>query len=264
MRTLIWRVARRAYCYARRDEPNVPDRNGEYWLIDQVVSRAAGEVTMVDVGAFRGEWSDHAAAAAARHSLNATIHAFEPSSFSVERLRSRFDGQRNIRIDRVALSDHRGETDFFVVGGEAATNSLYQTENARREAVPTASFDELMAERGVDRVLLVKTDTEGHDFTVMRGASKALGAGRVDVWQFEYNHRWVSGRAYLRDVFDFIADKPYRIGKLYRSGIETFDSWHYELERFFETNFVLVRKESAFERLCSSMRFNERNVLVPA
>ncbi len=88
--------------------------------------------------------------------------------------------------------------------------------------------------------------------------------GRVDVWQFEYNHRWLAGRAQLRDVFDFIADKPYRLGKLHADGIEVYEQWHPELERFFEANYVLIRHGSVLERVCSRVRFNHRNVLEPA
>ena len=65
------------------------------------------------------------------------------------------------------------------------------------------------------------------------------------------------------NVFGFFADKPYRIGKLYGNGIECYDAWHPELERFFETNYVLICKGSDLERLCRRAGFDISNVAIP-
>lgn len=99
--------------------------------------------------------------------------------------------------------------------------------------------------------------------SVLLGAEQALRAGLIEVWQFEYNHRWVANHSMLKDVFNFIEDKPYRLGKLFGNGIEICDSWHPELERFFEANYVLVRNGTPVTKLCIPMRFDASNVLVP-
>ena len=49
---------------------------------------------------------------------------------------------------------------------------------------------------------------------MLRGACTLLTEHRIAVVQFEYNHRWVFARAFLRDAFDFLADLGYQIGKL--------------------------------------------------
>lgn len=114
----------------------------------------------------------------------------------------------------------------------------------------------------INRALFVKSDTEGNDFNVLLGGSRSLTNGLIDVWQFEYNHRWISARLFLKDVFDFIEDKPYLIGKLYGNGIELHEEWQPELEVFFEQNFVLARKGSTVEKICSKVSFNNSNILV--
>ena len=129
--------------------------------------------------------------------------------------------------------------------------------------VHTLRFDEFMGMERIEQVLLVKSDTEGHDFSVLQGAVETLRAGCVEVWQFEYNHRWIGARAFLKDVFDFILDKPYRLGKLYGNGVEFYDEWHPEMERYFESNYVLIRKGSRIEMLCTHVQFNQKNVLMP-
>lgn len=135
-------------------------------------------------------------------------------------------------------------------------SSKYNTQGAVAEKVQTQRFDDFLASAGLETVLFVKSDTEGHDMSVLRGAEKSLRAGSIEVWQFEYNHRWVANHSMLKDVFDFIENKPYILGKIYGNGIEIYEKWHPELERFFEANYVLVRKGSPVKKLCTPMRFD--------
>jgi hypothetical protein len=89
----------------------------------------------------------------------------------------------------------------------------------------------------------VKSDVEGFDPSVLRGAASLLAAGRIGLFQFEYNHCWISTRSFLRDVFEFVEPHPYQVCKVVSSGIDAYESWHPELETFFETNYVLVRDD---------------------
>ena len=77
---------------------------------------------------------------------------------------------------------------------------------------------------------------------MLRGARELLREQRIDVLQFEYNHRWVHARAFLKDVFDLVADLPYEVARITPDGLETLPGWHFELERFFEANYLLVRR----------------------
>jgi hypothetical protein len=77
--------------------------------------------------------------------------------------------------------------------------------------------------------------------------------------QFEYNWRWLINHASLRDVFEYIKDKPYRLGKLVGRSIELFDAWHFELDRYFENNYVLIRRGSALLESANVVRFDESN-----
>lgn len=42
MRPLAWRVGRFLYRWGRREGDNHPRTNGEYWLLEQMVSRSQG------------------------------------------------------------------------------------------------------------------------------------------------------------------------------------------------------------------------------
>ncbi len=263
IRSLIWRLGRRLYCLARHDADNNPATNGEYWLIENILRESPDSATiLMDIGANRGDWTAQATGMLKDLHKHGLIYAFEPTQSTYIFLVNRFHADTSVKLNKVALSEHSGEAEFFVIGELAGTNSLHKTDGAVIEKVQTQRFDDFLASVGLATVSLVKCDTEGHDMSVLRGAEKSLRAGAIEVWQFEYNHRWVANHAMLRDVFDFIKDKPYRLGKLFGNGIELYEKWHPEIERFFEANYVLVRNGSHIESLCMPMRFDGSNVLV--
>jgi hypothetical protein len=92
---------------------------------------------------------------------------------------------------------------------------------------------------------LVKIDTEGHDLAVLRGARTLLAGQNIAVVQFEYNHRWVYARAFLRDAIGLLAGFGYRVGKLTPKGVEFYPGWDADLETFVEGNYVACAARAA-------------------
>jgi FkbM family methyltransferase len=262
----VWRIGRKAYCYARRELSNLPEENGEYWLLTKFAQLAedAGSI-LVDIGANVGNWSETAARALSSQSKRCkALYAFEPARSTFVHLQDRLTRFTFAETLNAAVSDASGVVNFFGMGDLAGTSSLYEMPGSAQETVNALTLDQFAIDRGIERISFVKSDTEGHEMHVLRGASKLLSCGEIDVWQFEYNHRWVFSRSYLRDVFEFVTDKPYSVGRLTPASINTFKQWHPELERYFETNYVLIRKGSAYESLCVPHAFNNSNVAVPA
>jgi hypothetical protein len=46
----------------------------------------------------------------------------------------------------------------------------------------------------------------------------------------------------LKDVFDFARKRPYRLAKITPERVEVYSEWHPELERFFESNWLLLHE----------------------
>lgn len=265
-RSLLWRAGRKLYQYARRDGPNHPEHNGEYWLLDAIIRRAAGRsLTLLDVGANVGDWTAHALACLAQRARDGSVHAFEPAPAAHAELQRRFAGEPRVMARAAALSDRSGTAPLYLVGELAGTNSLVDQGFGSAlvgSPVPVAvtRLDDYLSEHAIERVTFLKSDAEGLDLAVLRGGLGALDAGRIDAWQFEYNARWVHARAFLRDVFELVATRPYVLGKLFGNGVELFEAWHPELERYFEANFVLLRKGTPLERIGRLSRFDRSNV----
>jgi FkbM family methyltransferase len=249
-RRRMWRLGRAIYRVARNDVDNDPARNGERWLQAQVLEIFHDEPRMVvlDVGANVGGWTrmllDQVPPARAE-ALD--VYAFEPVRSTFQTLQERLGGHpRSGRVHpvAVALSDADGSVEMYEVEPNGTTNSLHPDPflPARRVAIETQTADTFCARSGIAKVHLLKVDAEGHDCSVLRGAARLFAEERVMVAQFEYNHRWVYARHYLKDVFDFARDLPYAVGKLTPDRVELYDGWHFEMERFFEANYVLIHR----------------------
>lgn len=252
-RRFFWRLGRRVYMMARHDFHNRLATNGEIRLQYEVLTvlrdRSVDPV-IFDVGANIGDWT-LALVAQARNTDRAgalAVHAFEPFPPTFQTLSKRlreYTDEGTVRCNELALSSEDGEgtmlgrpgleTSSFHGGGDS---SPYDRVSVRRQKADT-----YCGENGIPEVHFLKCDAEGHDFEVIRGAASLLENGNVWFLQFEYNNRWVYSRHYLKDVFDVVAGTRYKVAKVTPSGLELYERWHPELERFFEGNYALIRDD---------------------
>jgi FkbM family methyltransferase len=259
LRELTWRVGRKLYCYARNEPRNDPDTNGEYWLFKQYINLVKTTGVIFDIGANKGEWTENAVRLLRNARNNQPLHVFEPTKATFEFLSRRFECSNEINLVNAAVTKRSGVIDVFVVTPLAGTNSLHPEPGAKLETVEAVNVDKYCRSHGINYIGFVKSDVEGFDMDVLLGAENILKEGRCDIWQFEYNIRWVNNRSFLKDVFNFIEDKPYKLGKLYGNGIDVYEQWHPELERFFECNYILVRKGCSIEKICKEVVINRSN-----
>jgi FkbM family methyltransferase len=236
-RRAVVRASRFVLNHARLDLVNSPATNGEYALQNWVLGQAtAGEaVTALDVGANVGSWSRMLLSRAGPTRVH--LHAFEPAADAYRALVDELPA--TVRVNRVAVSDRCGQATLHLVGPTAGTNSLHAAEpGLPTQPILTVTIDTYLSDHAIERVDLLKVDTEGHDYAVLRGAAATFAAGAIGVVQFEYNHRWIHARRYLKDVFDLLGPYGYHVGKLTPSGIEWYPAWDHELETFIEANYV--------------------------
>jgi len=242
---------------SRLDGPNEMQKNGEGLVQRFCLEHFAKEPQSVvfDVGANVGLWSRSLLEQAPRRGV-VQVHAFEPCLETFDTLRSNLDCWRHtdrVVTNRLALSAAPGSMNFYSYGQNAGRNSVYAAGGRTQTVctVPVETIDRYCQQNAIDRVVLIKIDTEGHDFEVLQGAREMLQKQRVDLIQFEYNCCWVDARHYLKDAFSFVAPFGYSIGKITRLGIEFYTDWHFELETFREANFLITRTSavSLFPRI---------------
>jgi FkbM family methyltransferase len=244
------RIARFLTNTARLDVPNDLRKNGELLVQECVLRHSPSdrELIVFDVGANIGEWSTQLLKIS-RERPNSCLHAFEPVSSTMVMLQANLnpiESTWQITPVQLALSEKVGRTEIFVVKDGAGTNAIVPNPREainRTELVQLSTVDDYCKANGIGEIGLLKVDAEGHDFFVLRGARRLLERKKIHVIQFEYNHRWVWSRVTLFNVFEYAEAVGYRIGKVTPKGIEFYDAWHFELERFVEGNYLFCRPD---------------------
>jgi len=274
-RTNFYRLGRWAYMAARNDVTGHISKDGEKWVQSCVLKACcgnnSGHVVVFDIGANIGDWLgsliDVAEVIGCLRQLD--VHAFEPVPSTYERLLNMIKNDPRstdvlTKTACVAMSSSQGNASMFVAGDGVGINSLHQDSTVghiQSIVIVTNTIDHYFKENHIKMVHLMKCDTEGHDMEVLRGAQDALRNELIRVLQFEYNHRWIFSRSFLKDVFGLIAGLPYTIGKVTPNRIEFYTEWHLELERFFEANYVIVHDDARQWFLHNNMVFDTYNTI---
>ncbi|WP_188645301.1 FkbM family methyltransferase [Tsuneonella deserti] len=224
-------------------------------------------MAFLDVGANHGDWSVALLRRLGSDRARTFLWAFEPAPAQASEAESRLIQASSgacVALERVAVSDNSGWASFDVTG-EKTGNSGIAGPEARGHLidVPLIRLDEYPLNSFNGPIRLIKIDTEGNDFNVIKGAKKLFDAARIEICQFEYNWRWMDFGYNLRDVFNWIEGRNYKLGALTSEGVEIHQAWHPELERFFETNFVLIREDIIERTGANVMAFDHANVAVP-
>lgn len=264
---LAWRIGRALYMRSREEYGNEISSNGEAALIHAVAAanRTADVLRFWDVGGNLGDWSAVAIAAAGA-AQRCAIDIFEPVPAAADHIEQRFADRPEVHLHRIALADASGTGLFEIVSPTGGTNALVDRDHAGAGtiAVTIDTGDAVRARGKGDDIHLIKIDAEGHDLAILKGLRGTLSAGAAHYVQFEYNHRWIGTGGSLHQVFALIADLPYVLAKVGISGFDILPCWNPEADRFFEKNYVLIRRDKVAAIGARRCVWNASNVLVAA
>lgn len=250
------RLARHLLNRALGEGDGDPEKNGEYRVLAAIKKQWEIEgttPTIFDVGANVGDWSFEAIRGL---SPTARLFAFEPTSETFESLRDRLSSTPvSVTLQNFALGDAESEAPLYVDTGSerAGTNSLHRRRaevhfnlhQTTRGYVRVRKGDNVAYEAKVDRLHLLKIDTEGHEIAVLRGFQRMLAEQRVDFIQFEYGSAWADARTLLVDAFELLQAAGYQLAKLHPGGVVFVPQYDQRAETFAFCNYVAVRPELA-------------------
>jgi FkbM family methyltransferase len=142
----------------------------------RLLSRSPDSV-LVDVGANVGQ----TALSMTREFPAARVFSLEPCSATFDELKKNTARFPNIVPVQLALGE-TGEERKLYIKTYSTTNSLIQAGGGpvREENVRVMTFGEFAETRHIARVFLLKTDTEGFDLPVLRGAAIFLKQKMID------------------------------------------------------------------------------------
>jgi FkbM family methyltransferase len=190
-------------------------KNGEAWLL----ATFGGKFRHVfDVGANVGEWSHSVLTCCP---MLEQLVCYEPSTVTSEILRNELGSDARVEIVESAVSDSPGVIDYYDQPSDAQTSSLISqwSPRATKRRVPVVTVDEEMSRLGLDTVDLLKSDVEGYDLHVLRGARAALERQAIGMVQFEYNRPWMFAGSTLQAAGAFLDECGYELFLLNGTGL---------------------------------------------
>jgi FkbM family methyltransferase len=212
--------------------------NGE-WSLLQRLSQVQLNL-ILDVGAHYGEWAILACGLWPR----ARVVCFEIDAEIRRTLAESVRTHPNIEVYPGGMADRNERAEYHYFGDAPGYNSLiafpHREESTVRSGIIIAGDDYADTLNGAS-VDLLKIDVEGAEYRVLRGFQRAFEAQNIRIVQFEYGYANIAAGALLKDIYEFLGQRGYEIGKVYPDGID-FCEYEYIAENFRGANCVAIKK----------------------
>ena len=131
---------------------------------------------------------------------NPTIHAFEPVEEAIQKIRENYSTHRNIFINNHALGDKR-ETKNFNISHRTENSTFHQFNSNTKwlktrsrqynvgvneyvkkvEKVNIGTIDDYVAKNKIEKIDILKMDTEGYEDKVLSGAINTLRENKIKI-----------------------------------------------------------------------------------
>jgi FkbM family methyltransferase len=194
------------------------------------LTKPAGLRIVFDVGAHNGESIERFKRIYGPN--NCEIYAFEPSNL-FDLLEKKY-ADNQTKIYNLAVSDENTEKTFYTHSSSTGSSSLEQValnsrfakrrnlgdnENIVQSKVTTTTIDEFCKKENIARIHHLKIDVQGHEPSVLRGASESLSNQIVDIIEVEV----IIGHAYEKpgsfiDIEKYLIPNHYRLVSLSPDG----------------------------------------------
>ncbi len=219
-------------------------KNGELYIINSIKQYYGNQKLIIfDVGANRGQYAN----LINQHIANSTIHCFEivPQTFSL--LTKNLSLKTNIILNNFGLSDtDRIEevTWFTKEDSGSSINPLPWQSNSQKLTCQVVSGDDYCQNNSIDKIDLLKIDTEGHELSVLNGFKNLIKSEKISLIQFEYGFTYIPSRTTLGDIYQLLTPCGYSIGRLYPQGVGFKQYDLFEDETFKAGNYIAIHQSA--------------------
>jgi FkbM family methyltransferase len=220
--------------------------SGEAFLHREILGRY-GKPVVLDVGANRGNYAEKIMAT----TQDTVLYAFEPHPATFRALQQTA-ARCGFEAVNCGMGDEIGAMllyDRQAAGDGTEHASLYREVIEGIHHVPAtavevavSTIDDFVAERGLERITLLKIDTEGHEYQVLCGAEQTLARGMIDLIQIEFNEMNVVSRVFFRDFYNLLG-RAYDAYRLLPGGLLPISRYRpLQCELFAFQNLLFVRR----------------------
>jgi len=150
-----------------------------------------------------------------------SIHSFEPGRATFEQLQRNTAGLADLQLNNVALGAASGSA-TLIENERTDMSSILEPgpdswgEIERRYTVDVTTVDDYCAQRGLERIDILKIDTQGFDLEVLRGAERMMKSGAIGLVFMEIIFsEMYKGLPRFDETFAFLADRRFRLVAFY-------------------------------------------------
>jgi len=215
------KLARRFGC----DLVPLPDPNAIGQDPFRDMSRFLGGIAnpvVFDVGANVGQ----SAAKFKKTFPDSTVHAFEPGSAAFHQLKERAATLTNVHPWNLGVGSKEGR--LLLQENEHSTMSSFLEPSkfcwggvVNRNEVEVVTLDAFAARHGIEKVSILKSDTQGFDLEVFKGAAELMDSNRIALVYFEFIFSdMYRGLPSFDEVFGFLNRKNFQLVCFYEQNFQ--------------------------------------------
>jgi FkbM family methyltransferase len=201
----------------RRTPERTPTLGRNAFRDMKTLTKAGQSPVVFDVGAHAGA----TVAEFCRTFASATVHSFEPNPEVFAELVAGVGSLPNVIANNIGLGSKTGSS-IFVDNKSADMSSFLPPgpdswgEVLGRRALPISTLDEYCAARGVHCVDILKSDTQGYELEVLKGAAQAFARNQVHMVYVEliFNEMY-EGMPRFDEVCRSLLDDRFRLVSIY-------------------------------------------------
>jgi FkbM family methyltransferase len=174
--------------------------------------------TVFDVGANCGQFLDHLRL----HYPKAAVYAFEPSPATFCALSAKAAKMKNTSTFNIALGAFAGKT-TLLENVNSDMSSILQLGSQgwgrieRQTEIDIHTIDDFCRERSISRIDILKSDTQGYDLEVFKGAQRMMRENRVSLVYSEINFdEMYKNLPPFDEIFRFLREQNFVLAAFYK------------------------------------------------
>lgn len=152
----------------------------------------------------------------------AEVHAFEPSPETYKLLVQNVNAYANVYLNNLAVGSAAGHQTFLENSYSNMSSFLEPGADAwgkivKKTEVEVTTVDKYCAEKNIPYVSLLKTDTQGYDFEVLKGASELMGDNRIELVFMEVTFSAMyKNLPAFDEIYRFLLDRNFKLVSFYQ------------------------------------------------
>lgn len=179
--------------------------------------------TVIDVGASKGN------ASLQFHKLfpEADIYAFEPLTDCFDLIKKKFEGVSDFKAFNLALSDFKGESQFFR-SSHSGASSLIKMSSLQKEIFPVTAgeflqkvqvdtLDNILGQERLKEPILIKLDVQGTEDRVINGGKLIFGRAKIVITETSFC-RLYDGQPLFNDICRLLEGLGFRYAGIWGEG----------------------------------------------